>query len=174
MSASTTYRAPRAAALGNVTSETVFLNALPSGSTTACICYLPGNSEADGKPITIRVAGKATGGTTTNLTIALYQGSSTTVGSDSALATTGAKAINSASGNFLLEFKGVLDVTSGILIGTASGYLNATAVSYAISSSVSSLTPAGAAIPFVVTALFSASNASNAVSITSFTITIED
>ena len=173
MSASTTYKSPRAAALGNVTAETVFLNAL-APTTAACVCYIPGNGEADGKPLTITVAGKATGGTTTTLTVALYQGSSTTVGSNTVLATTGAKNINSANGNFMLQFRGMVDTTSGILIGTVSGYLNATAVTGAISSAVTGLTPAGAAIPLCVTAIFGSGNAGNTISITSFTVAIDD
>lgn len=104
----------------------------------------------------IKLGGRATGGTTTNLTVKLYTGAA--LGSN--LLTSGAVAINSVSGNFQIEAELETDPTSKNLQGLFKGQVNATAVAQAATTAVGSI-DATVAQSFSASATFSASNAGN-------------
>jgi hypothetical protein len=170
----TIYKAPAAAALAGATittTETIF--AKSSDATTAAQVQLPGGSKLDGKPIRLVATGKFTAGTTTNLTIKLFAGSSLTVASNTSIATSGAIAVNTAGTkcNFRLEFAGVADSTSNTLQGIFYGHVNGTSVAQTIHSAAVTVDPsANTSYPFVVSATCSASSAGNAVTLTDFSL----
>src|SRR5262249_3390767 len=93
-----------------------------------------GTNTLNSRKFRIKLGGRATGGTTTNLTIKLYSGSAL----NSAIFTSGAIAINSVSGNFSLDAELETDATSKILQGLAKGQVNATAVAQAATTAVTS------------------------------------
>lgn len=164
----TVYQAKKAAALSNPTSASVFVTS--ADATKPAIVYLPGSSKLDGKPFRVRAVGKATGGTTTNLTIVIQQGTSVTAGSNTDCFTSGAKAINSVNGNFIVEFIGSFDATSKIIQGLGTGMVNDVAVAAAAITAQTAMDPATEGIGFVVSAVFSATNAGNTVSLTDFSL----
>lgn len=153
--------APSAAGGASSTSEFQFADS----SSNALLAYLPGSSALANKPFRIMAWGRVTGGTTTNFTVKVYYGTT----SGTSLATSGAIAVNSVSGNFMLFLDVVWDSTSGKIQGRFSGHVNGTAVAAAILSSVT--TPGSGTLPSAASAStiavsasgqFSASNASNA------------
>jgi hypothetical protein len=118
--------------------------------------YLPGSNILLNRPFLIRAAGRATGGTTTNLTVKVYIDST-------AVFSSGAIAVNSVSGNFLLECLLFGDSTSAQIIGLGGGWVNLTAVARAITTALTSADFATETIHAVkVTFQFSASHANNA------------
>ena len=123
-----------------------------------CTCPFEGSNVNRNRPFFIRLWGRATGGTTTNLTIKLYYGLATGTN----LATSGAIAVNSVSGNFFLEALVVVDNTSLKMQGLLKGWVNATAVAQAFLTTATTATdPSVEGNSFSVTAQFSASNAGN-------------
>jgi len=139
------------------TTETAFTNA----AGTSALAYIPGQSIVANKPFRIRAYGRCTGGTTTNVTIAIYLQSATTLTSGNKVATTGAIACNSASGNWSLIVDAQIDSTSKKVNGRYSGWLNATAVAAAVISNQVSQDPTGADLPVMASSTFSASNSGN-------------
>lgn len=124
---------------GTSTVETLFKSATASGGVAAgspLQCRLPGSNTLKNRPFVIRLAGRVTGGGTTNFTAQLYLGNTTSATTNAKLATTGAIAVNSSSGNFLLETKCMWDSTSGKIGGYFEGYVNATAVAQVINSTL--------------------------------------
>ena len=159
---------------GTATNEKAFLSASASGgvaSGSALPCRLPGSNILKNRPFLIRVAGRVTGGTTTNFTGIIRYGNSATVASNTQLATTGAIAVNSASGTWLLECECTMDSTSLKLCGVFYGYVNATAVAQiTLSNNVTVLDPStepalttssATQNVLTVTGTFSSGNASN-------------
>jgi len=112
----------------------------------------------------IKAGGKVTGGTTTNFTAKIYTGAAL----GSAVLSSGAVAVNSASANWELVFEGVIDSASNKLQGHGVGNVNATLVALA-NGSVSSIDPT-LAQSFSASLQFSASNASNAATLEYFEI----
>jgi hypothetical protein len=170
--ANTIAMAPRAAVGGGTaagTTETVFVKA--SATSSPAVVYLPGSGKLDNKAFRVRARGKMTGGTTTNFTIALYYGTSATVGSDTLVATSAATACNSASSNFELIWEGSTDATSKILNGRMNGRNNATAIALAAASGApTAVNPATEGNGFVASYTFSASNAGNVVTLDELSI----
>lgn len=133
-----------------------------------------GAEKVDGIPFLIRVAGRVTGGTTTNFTLNLDYGTSATYSSNTTMATSGAVAVNSASSNFFLEVWQMWDSTSLILQGcSASGWMGTTPTIHtkAVTTAVTAVA-ATTVLTYTVTGLFSASNASNAAYITQFDLLV--
>lgn len=174
---------------GTSTTEKLFLSAIASGGVAAgspLMCRIPGSNTLKNHFFRIRIGGRVTGGTTTNLTVSLYQGTSTTIASNTKIASTGAIAANSLSGNWYLECLVGWDSTSTKLQGIMYGWVNATAVAAAIMTSVVTtpdltteavLNVASAAstnIPaLTVTGTFSSGNASNVAFVDLFEVTAE-
>jgi len=169
---------------GTSTAEKQFLTASAAGGRAAgqpLACRIPGSNTLKNRQFTIVVAGRVTGGTTTNLTINLALGASTTIANNTTIATTGAIAVNSMSGNFRLQCECGWDSTSKKLQGIMYGWVNATAVATAIMTSVvtvpdlsteSNLNLASSAPDpsLTVTGTFSSGNASNVAFIDTFEI----
>jgi hypothetical protein len=108
----------------------------------------------------VRAGGRVTGGTTVNFTANLDLGKSTTIGSNTTIATTGAVAYNTASGSWWLEATFSVDATALIVSGTFKGASLGGAVAEAALSAAPAANPA-AEIAFTVTGQFSGSNAGN-------------
>jgi len=140
------------------TSETQFT----SGSSLL-ILPLPGSNKIANKPIRIEAWGRVKGNTTTNFTAQIYSGSSTTIGSNTSIATTGAKAVNSTSGSFRLVVEGIWDSVSNNFMGVFYGHVAGTAVAQVITSSVAvpASAPTTEGLGLTATFTFSASDAGN-------------
>lgn len=110
----------------------------------------------DGTPFRLRINGKITTGASTNLTVAIQVGNSTTVVAGNTIATTGSLAVNTTSANFQLECVCIWDNVSQKLQGAISpmSWVNATAVSAAVltgSNAVAVTTQAGLTFVPVIT-----------------------
>jgi len=130
--------------------------------------------KVDGIPFEIRIAGRVTGGTTTNFTLNLDYGTSATYTSNTTMATSGAVAVNSASSNFLLTAKLIWDSTSLILQGcSGDGWMGTTPTIHtkAVTTAVTAVA-ATTVLTFTATGLFSVSNASNAAYVTQFDLLV--
>lgn len=152
------------AALGNATSETQFTDS--SGAVLAA--YLPLTSKmVEGKAGTfrIKVGGRVTGGTTTNWTPALYWGTSSTISSNSKIATLTAFSVVSTSTNWHIEATCIWDSTSQKVNGFFAGQNGTTTVSPTTLSTAQTskdLTAGDStSVGFSVTGLFGSTNAAN-------------
>jgi hypothetical protein len=91
---------------------------LPSGDSNDQFS----SSSWDGRPFKVRISGIGNAGANAGQTLIvnLYQGTSSTLGSDKAIATTGSAFAAAAGGafNFTVEASLLWDVTSGILSGS--------------------------------------------------------
>lgn len=151
----TVRMAPRLPGTAVGASSDVELDLLDSAGNAAGF-YLPGSGRMLGKSWNLRALGRATGGTTVNLVIKLYVGST-------AIATSGNLVFNSVSGNWRLEAQVVGDATSGRLQGILKGVGYETPVAQAqLTAGLSSVdfTTEGANL-VKATAQFSTSNAGN-------------
>lgn len=125
--------------------------------------YISGASTApsyaqnfDGFPFKLRINGKVTTGASCNVTVAIQQGNSTTVTAGNTVATTGAIAVNTASGNFQLECVCIWDnVTQKIQGVINESWVNATAVATAVVTNQVAVT-AQSSLTFVPVVTFSA------------------
>ena len=155
--------------LGNaITTAKVFRDS----ANAALLLRAPGSNKLKNRAFRVRVWGRVTGGTTTNFTVDLQLGSSTTAASNTTVASSGAIAVNSTSLNWLLEETFVHDVTSGKIAGIFFGFVNATAKTPAISSNQPSFDASLESNSFVVNGLFSATNASNAAFVDGFELEV--
>lgn len=176
--ANTVAMAPRAGTRGgtaDATTETVFTKL--SATTAACLVYIPESGKLDGRNFRVHAHGHMTGGGTTNWTGALYFGTSTTVGSDTKIATTAGTAVNSSSGSWKLEADLTWDSVSKIIQGRQQGHDNNTAVAVAaVSNTVTAQDPslANTSLGFLVSSTFSASFAGNVCTLDELSISIVD
>lgn len=164
--------APRAAVGGGTAWATTETTVAKQGDATApCLVYMPASGKLDGQKFRVNARGRMTGGTTTNVTIALYKGTSLTVGSNTKIATSAATACNSASGNFELSWEGVYDSTSARVQARMQGLNNGTAIAVAAATAnLSSVSVVEKVTAFCVTGLFSASDAANVFQLTELSI----
>ena len=183
MSASCLYRAAVPSALvGGVaitTVETQFkerasalaVAAAGAAATTATpLQVVVAANKLDGQMFTIKIAGKVTGGGTTNVTINLDHGTAAAFASNTTIATSGAVAVNSASTNFGMIVRLVWDSTSLIMQGcSGDGWFGTTPTIHtkAITTARTAIA-ATADLGFTLTCTFSASFAGNAAYITQF------
>lgn len=153
---------------GTGTAEGQFLTASAQNGVAAATtlkCYTPGSNVLKSRRFVVRVGGRVTGGTTTNFTGKLYWGTSSTISSNTSLATTGAIAVNSTSGNWEIVAECGWDSTSAKIGGTFAGYVNATAVARVVLSNLPTtvdLSGESTSNGLTVTGAFSSGNASNA------------
>lgn len=143
------------------TSETVLTNPLNPAQLLAV--PLPGNSGFEQIPFDIYISGKVTTLNSTNVTLKLYSGTSATVGSDVALATSGAVAVNTATAPFFLHVHGVYDSTSGLFTGYYEGQFDNTTIARTnITAQPTGISDANnPAMTFLASATSSAASASN-------------
>lgn len=91
-----------------------------------------GSNQNNKRPFTIRVWGRGATSGASNVTVKLYYGGSTTIGSNTNIASSGAVAWGSTvTSNFYLEAFCLVDSTSKILNGLLKGWISATAVAQA-------------------------------------------
>lgn len=146
-----------------------------SKDSSRFILKAPGSDALKNKPIRVKAWGRVTGGTTVNFTAKIDVGSSATIGSNTTIADSGAIAVNSVSGSWLLVAEGVWDATSNKFQGKYHGYVNGTAKTDTIFADV---TTPGAdpsdedGLAFTVTGTFSGSNASNAAILDGFELEV--
>ena len=166
--------AKRAAAGGGTawaTTETVFVRA--DNATLPALVYAPGSSKLAGKSFRVKATLAVTGGGTTNFTAALYYGTSTTVGSDTKIATTAATAFNSASGNVEIDAVVSWDAVSKKMQGYYEGQCGNTArTQAAVPNPVTSADPALEGQAFLVSGTFSASFSGNVATLTELSISL--
>lgn len=141
-----------------------------SKSSSRFIARMPGSDRFKERPFKVKVWGRVTGGTTTNFTVNLDHGTSATISSNTTIATSGAIAVNSESGNFLLEAICLWDDTSDKLQGSFNGWINNTAVAVTVNTEVGTVDLVDEDDGFTVTGTFSASNASNAAILDGFEV----
>jgi hypothetical protein len=159
-------RKPREASQGGTsTTETAFT----SDGTLPVILHLPSAGKG-GETNNARTArykvhafGSVTGGTTTNFTAVLYSGTSATLGSNTAIETTGAVAVNSISSNWFIEADICVDAVSNEMHGLGRTNLDDTVTAEAsLTNSPTSIDiDSDTEYGFVVSWTFSAGHASN-------------
>lgn len=165
------YVAKKSVLLTNPTAATVFLQA--DNSAKAAAIFVPDQWFASNTLVTgqqigaftfkVRAWGRVTGGTTTNFTPVIQFGTSTTAASNTNVAAATARAFNSASGNWWIEASFVWDFTSKRLDGTFQA-MNGTAGTVDTVATTTQATAVDFSLNgqgFVVSALFSATNAGN-------------
>lgn len=158
------------------TSETVVLNPALNSASQALVVNIPAGGPLEQRKFYLRISGYVIGGTTTNVTLKTYVGSSATVGSNgTAIGSTGGVACNSAKAPFMIECAGIYDSVSGKLQMTFKSLLNNTLVAEVAGGATytgitNSGTNGGAVASFVLTYQFSAGNAANAINVQEFAI----
>lgn len=125
----------------------------------------------------VRAFGTVTTGTTTNLTLALYQvpvailaaGTQATLANDNKLSNSGAKAVNTTSQNWSMEATLTWDPVSQVLNGSAKFQIGSSFTAEAAITAVTGLTT-DTSFLFLLSAAFSASNASNVINVQEFAL----
>lgn len=158
------------------TTETVITNPSLASATQALVLSIPQNTIIDGKPFELVASGLLNHGASSTVTLKVYSGTSTTVGSDTSIATSGAITAFSGKSNFWVKLKLVFDSTSGKLNGTYQFMVNNVLVAEAaLSAVVTGITAtagvAGApAANFVMSVTFGTGNAANSITVNVFDI----
>lgn len=164
--ANTIAGATAALASGNVTAETAF----GSTATVRTVLQYPTNlsiGSLDGRELLLRAGILITGGTTTNYTpsIRLNSGSNTnltTFTSDTAIVTPTAFAVNSVTRLCILQARISWDVTTARLNGCYAFNIDATYTNWVtLTAGLTSGVSAQSNIQFLLTGIFSATNAGN-------------
>jgi hypothetical protein len=152
---------------GNVTAETIILGS----DNLPLICPLEGSSVLNNRRFRLSISGHATSGTTSNLTIKLYLGTSATLANNgTAILSTGAMALASGSQNFfvdvLMNYDTVSQKIQGIFFGQ--GVNTLIALTALTATSLGSISDVAEGQGFTLTALFGSTNATNACVIDTF------
>lgn len=126
------------------TTETVILNPALQSATQALVLSIPPNSPLEQRQFEIQANGYLNQGVSTTVTIKLYSGTSTTVGSDTLLGSSGAITAFTGKTSWLLKALCSYDSVSGKLQGTIKFIINNTLVAEAaLSNVITGLTNAG-------------------------------
>lgn len=118
------------------TTEAVILNPSLQSATQALVLSIPSNSPLDGKAFDLVASGLLNHGTSSTVTIKLYSGTSTTVGNNTQLATSGAITAFAGKSNWQLRCKLLYDSASGKMTGTFFYSVNNVIVAEAILSNI--------------------------------------
>lgn len=157
--------APGTSASGNVTAETAF-GVAPLNTARATVS-VPAGVKLDGKEIVLRAGILVTGGTTTNYTPSIRLNSTgqtnlTTFTNDTAIVTPSAFAVNSVTRLCTVTAKLNWDVTTARLNGSYAFNIDSTYTNWVtLTAGLTSGVAAESNIQFLLTGLFSASNAGN-------------
>ncbi len=171
--------APAAGASGNVVAETAF--AQLNSSTVRTTVIIPAgtpNSAIDGREILLRASILITGGTTTNYTpsIRLNSGSNTnltTFTSDTAIITPAAFAVNTVTRLWCCTARLSWDVTTARLNGSFCFNIDSTYTNWAtLTAQLTAGVTNATSIQWLITGIFSATNASNTAILKQFDIDI--
>lgn len=152
---------------GTSTSEAQFLTASAQNGVAAgqpLKLYAPGSNVLKGRPFTVRVGGRVTGGSAaSNFTGILYYGTSSTIASNTAIATTGARALAANAFTWELEarmtWNGANQI-NGRYIGYVGGVLASAAILTNTTSSTT-LNSQSTSDGFTITGTFSTGQAAN-------------
>jgi hypothetical protein len=153
---------------GTSTSEKQFLMASASGSLAAgqpLTCFADGSNVLKRRPFKVVVGGRVTGAGATNFTGKLYLGTSSTIASNTNIASTGAVATAGNTGTWHLEADLAWNSDNGIVSGIQRGWVIAVAVAQATlttSASITTLNTENSNNGFTVTGQFSSGIAGNA------------
>ena len=162
-------RAPRAAVLSNIsTTETIFKN--NADSSAACIVYAPGSSRFSGKAFRVRAAGVCSTAVSTNVTIQLQSGVSTTVGSNTDIEASTARAVNSTTSSWQIEAIVIPEPGRDVLGGKGWAVVNNLVDAEAALDNAASFNPDNEALGFVVTVTFSSGDAANTATMNEFVV----
>lgn len=164
---------------GTSTSEKQFLTASAQNgvaSATTLTCYIPGSKVVSNRPISIVVGGRvfAVGA----FTASLYMGSSSTISSNTKIATTGSlsPSAGGANCNWQIRVDGCCDATGNTINGIQKGWVGgATAVAQAILTATAAVTVANASstLGLSITGTFATGNASNVAYVDYFEVLAE-
>ena len=162
-------KAQRAAVLSNIsTTETVF--PLNSNSAAAAIVYAPGSDRFNGKAFRIRAAGVASTAVSTNLTIQLQCGTSLTVGSNTDIEASTARAVNSTTASWQIEAIVIPEPGRDVLGGKGWAVVNNLVDAEAALDNAATFNPNSEGVGFVVTATFSSGDAANTCTMNEFVV----
>ncbi len=131
---------------GTSTSEVQFTTASALGQVAAgqpLVCPLPGSNVLKNRPFKVRVGGRVTcaSGTSSNFTGIVYVGTSATIASNVAIATTGALATRSNVGFWTLDIDLAYSGDNNNIFGRYTGFVNhETVVASAVITSTAQLT----------------------------------
>ena len=138
------------------TAETVIVN--PSVSSSALVVNIPTGSLLEQKPFTLQASGYLNNGTSSTVTIKLYNGTSTTVGRDTLLGSSGAITAFAGKAPSYAKAKLIYDSVSGKLQGTVKFMVNNTLVAETAVSNVvtgiSNVNATGVVTSFVLSVTF--------------------
>lgn len=152
---------------GTSTSEVQFLTASAQNGVAAgtpLICYAPGSNTLKNRSFRVKAWGRWGTAVASNLTIKIYLGTSSTIASNTQLATSGA--IGSAAGASMnatwgLECECCHESTTGSISGLFRGWGNKTVVAQAVLSNTASFNAATEGQGFTITAQFATGTATN-------------
>jgi hypothetical protein len=150
--------------------DTTYLLPLLSAGQLASGSGVTGNSSI----FTVRAWGRVTGGTTTNFTLTLQYGTSTTSTDNTTIEASSARAVNSESANWQIEATVTLDAVSEKIQGWGRAVVNNSHdVEAGLDNEVTGVdVTANATLGFVVAGAFSAGNASNTAHLDGFQLTL--
>jgi hypothetical protein len=156
------------------TTETVVTNpGITSSPATALIAALQNTTNLEQIPFNIVASGRCTvQALTTTLTVKLYSGTSTTVGSDTLLKTSGAITSTNLSFNWFLNADAIYDSVSGLLSGKITMLIdNQIVAQSAFANQPTGINNANNPVcSFVMSCTFSAANNANLFSVASFSV----
>jgi len=155
--------------------ETVILNPALNSATQALVLSIPPNAQLEQQPFKVVACGYLSTGASSTVTIKLYSGTSTTVGSDTLLGSSGAISAFSGKCPWYLVANLIFDSVSGKMQGSIRFMVNNSLVAEtAISNVVTGITnfpttPGGApVVNFVLSVTFGTANAANTINVDDF------
>lgn len=125
---------PAVQTLNSTTTETVIVN--PSLPTTALVVSIPPQSPLEGRRFFLESSGYLNFGTSSSATLKVYAGSSTTVGNNTLLGSSGAITAFAGKVPYSFSLEGNFDSVSGKFQGTIEFVVNNTLVAKAALSNV--------------------------------------
>lgn len=159
-----------------VSTETVILNPALASATQALVLSVPPGGQLEQRQFTIQASGYLNNGASSTVTLKLYSGSSTTVGSDTLLNSSGAiSAFGPAKAPWAMTGWFIYDSVSGKLNGTVKWIVNNSLVAEAavsnVVSGISNTNTSGLPIlNFVLSATFGTANAGNQINVQDFCV----
>jgi len=110
------------------TAETIILNPALNSTTQALVCSIPNGGPLDGLPAKLIWSGILETAQSSTATLKIYSGTSTTVGSDTLLGSSGAISAFSGKCPFFVILEFIFDSVSGKMGGKVSFVVNNTVV----------------------------------------------
>lgn len=154
-----------------VSTETVILNPSLNSATQALVLNIPSGGPNEQRPFDILASGYISTGTSSTVTVKLYSGTSTTVGSDTLLGSSGAITAFSGKCPWYLRATLVYDSVSGKLQGSIKFMVNNTLVAETAISNVPTGLNNNTGNPvasFVLSVTFGTANAANQINVQDF------